>query len=661
MTARPNGTATGISVATVRRRTDTRAVPRLPAVPTRATCLAVVVGTLAVPTAAASVDLRLASPGFTSSSYAGIASSGAAIFLTSGEPTPLDATQGLDLYASRVEGIELLASVPSASPTSADLRVRGASADGRVVAYLRHVPDDGPDLIYTPYLRTPDLDRPLVPGGTATSPAAHVVAISPDGRRRLFSTEAPLLGADTDTSSDVYLDDDDTGLHLLTPGVVGPLGVFAPCGHSRDLRRIAFGTADPLVPEDVNGVEDVYETSVAGTVVRRTALPPGSLPGAECLAASADLETVVFTTGGRLVAEDTDTAVDLYAHGAGGTVRVARDPERLEVLSVSDDGAAVMFRTSSALVAGDTNDFGDVYQWRAGVLRLFPSTIVSADHRTAALVTDERLLPADSDGGPDVYLVRDDVPVELVTPGATGSTSYGLLAISADGRRVVFSTLERVTADDRDAAQDIYLGGEGVRLVSGTGAGPVAFKGASQDLTTVVFETADALTPDDTDAEFDHYRATFTPPPVPAPAVPPATGPAPSTRLPAVVATPRPPAPAVTPRPMVTSARRVTLRALARRGLRLAVTTTGVTRIEARLRVTSAVKRRLRLRSAYLGTVRGAARSGRRVLVLRVPSATRARLARMRGTTRATLEVRAVGAPPLRAVVTRRAVLVARR
>jgi hypothetical protein len=102
--------------------------------------------------------------------------------------------------------------------------------------------------------------------------------------------------------------------------------------------RLFFDSADALVPQDVNGVEDVYEyervggTESAGEAPANDSCTTGSQTynaGSEgCVSlissgkkggeasvfvdASSNGDDVFFTTGDRLVPEDQDSSVDMY-------------------------------------------------------------------------------------------------------------------------------------------------------------------------------------------------------------------------------------------------------------------------------------------------------------------------------------------------------------
>lgn len=174
---------------------------------------------------------------------------------------------------------------------------------------------------------------------TASFPAAAEIQLSAGGRRALFVTQTPVLPGDADSQADVYLYDAETG--ALTRVSSGPSGGNAelsvriePTGltnrrddlengvlrpyHALDAsgERVFFETAESLVPEDINGVLDVYEwwNGSLGLV------SDGSQPlRAEFGGASWDGRSVVFATNASLLRRDADgESRDLYSARLGG-------------------------------------------------------------------------------------------------------------------------------------------------------------------------------------------------------------------------------------------------------------------------------------------------------------------------------------------------------
>jgi hypothetical protein len=153
----------------------------------------------------------------------------------------------------------------------------------------------------------------------------------------VFSSTEQLTADDTDTAADVYRYD--VASQVLQRISIGQDG-YGSDGNdnalgaairnnsqafnrqalalaqsvSADGSRIVFVTAQALAPQDVNGLEDVYEWHDG----RVDLISDGRDPAGSSLAMiSADGSTVVFKTQRKLVPGDTDTAVDVYAARLG--------------------------------------------------------------------------------------------------------------------------------------------------------------------------------------------------------------------------------------------------------------------------------------------------------------------------------------------------------
>lgn len=186
------------------------------------------------------------------------------------------------------------------------------------------------------------------------------------------------------------------------------------------------------------------------------------------------------------------------------------------------DGSRVWFQTVEPLVPADTDTAIDVYERTIdGTLRIITGGTgnvtpffggASSDGARVWFTTTEQLLPADTDGGLDVYERATGGDLRLIS-GGTANTGAIFEGASDDGARVWFATDEQLDASDVDAATDIYertASGE-LRLVSGgTGLHFPSFRGASSDGSRVWFQTDEQLVPADTDTNSDVYERTAT-------------------------------------------------------------------------------------------------------------------------------------------------------
>jgi hypothetical protein len=398
-------------------------------------------------------------------------------------------------------------------------RLSSADTDSGADLYMRNLVTERTTLV--------SVAGPACSGscGAGTSPVDFRGA-SEDGTRAIFSTPEPLVGADTDSEADLYerdLESLETKL-VSTPGAgpeACPAGACPPSATSvisANGAHVFFETNERIAPADTDEEQDVYDWS--GGVATLASVGPGGENGtaiATLLAGSADGGEVFFATADSFASADTDSAVDLYAHGGGTTELVsAGDPacascdtggEAPELNWVSADGSLAIFSTAAKLTEGDTDNRADVYSRNlsseATTRVSLPGASctdpecgngendagfagASADGSKVFFVTDEALAPAepegdlsafgDSDEETDIY-ERSSGATTLVSLGqqTEGGGSYRgngpypaqLRAVSADGSLAFFTSEEQLTEADEDSDEDIYeRTGGGPLLVS---------------------------------------------------------------------------------------------------------------------------------------------------------------------------------------------------
>jgi hypothetical protein len=134
----------------------------------------------------------------------------------------------------------------------------------------------------------------------------------------------------------------------------------------------------------------------------------------------------------------------------------------------------------------------------------------SADGKRVFFSTNERLAPGDQDTATDVY-ERSGGQTRLVSNG-TGAFNASFGGASADGSRVFFHTTERLVAADTDAVLDLYERSGGTTslvsagIINGNGAFVAVLDGASADGSRVFFHTSERLVAADTDNAQDVYE-----------------------------------------------------------------------------------------------------------------------------------------------------------
>jgi len=191
-------------------------------------------------------------------------------------------------------------------------------------------------------------------------------AVTPDADRIFFSTSP---------AEDLYEWQNGTVTQIAT-GV----GYFSPEDNvyiSDNGEHVFFRTRDQLVPEDTDFNFDLYErfggvTTLASTGPSDAGTCCGNTFQNAALGAAADGSSVFFETSFQLVPQDTNGITDVYERRGGQTTLLSNGPSgsggRRDALGgtppfaiVSEDGSHVYFHSTAQLVPQDTDDDYDVY------------------------------------------------------------------------------------------------------------------------------------------------------------------------------------------------------------------------------------------------------------------------------------------------------------
>ncbi len=342
---------------------------------------------------------------------------------------------------------------------AARLTARGSSSSRAIVWCGRHGPvlrgtDWAPAATFTSAVAVkPTSSRPARWRPTALHHINYQTGfnLSKDGTHAFFATTEKLVAEDTDppVAYDIYERfGSQTRLVSTGPASTNSLaGAFidhpGTNAVSDDGSRAFFVTDERLVPEDVDGASDTYESldvymRLGGvtTLISTGPADAGTGGGSHFQRATRDGSHVVFSSLARLTPDDTDTALDIYEWSGGITRLISIGPtggnascESLPSecwpgsIAISGDGARITFYTWESLVPADTDAEGDIYQRFAGRTTLVtpgtagpdapygPSyTSVSPDGRRIFFHAGQRLAPADTDDQEDVYLTTVNEP-----------------------------------------------------------------------------------------------------------------------------------------------------------------------------------------------------------------------------------------------------------
>ncbi|GLW35170.1 TolB family protein [Actinoplanes regularis] len=385
-------------------------------------------------------------------------------------------------------GVALLAGVGLTATAASAQAVPVGSAAARVPAHADGIASTTTAVVVTPDGR-PDMDS------SSDSPS-----VSADGRYVAFrSTSKRLVPGDTNRSSDVFVQDRQTGtLERVSVDSAGHQGTGdsdAP-SISADGRFVAFiSKSTNLISGDTNGWPDVFvHDRQTGTTERVSQGRGGEESNWESFnpSLSGDGRFVVFeSVATNLVAGDTNDVHDAFVvdRRTGRTERVSVDSygrEATDIVtqsSISADGRYIAFVSAAPNLdlRPDTNHAADVFVHdrstaetervsvtAAGIQASGPSLVarISGDGRHVAFEADGNLVPEDTNNQADIY-VRDLNTGALTwasreaflrpaeTPGRTPTVRP---AISADGRFVAFTSgQDGLVPHDGNSKWDIFV------------------------------------------------------------------------------------------------------------------------------------------------------------------------------------------------------------
>jgi len=271
---------------------------------------------------------------------------------------------------------------------------------------------------------------------------------------------------------------------------------------SGDGQFIAFQTyADNLVPNDNNGLSDVFVRDTSTGTVERISIGignteangPSSRPDI-----SADGRYVIFTSlASNLVADDTNGVADVFVRDrqAGVTRKVSRgmggdeaNGASFEGVISSDGGYAAFSSLATNLVPNDTNGLQDVFQLNLGT----DFIVIASRSRTSSAESNgvsgqpdialngeglvfvseaSNLVPGDTNGVADVFeysITVDDL--YRVSEGAGGLQANGASsAPSYDdyGSSFTFvSAASNLVAGDTNGSIDVFFATDWPRAIS---------------------------------------------------------------------------------------------------------------------------------------------------------------------------------------------------
>ena len=286
-------------------------------------------------------------------------------------------------------------------------------------------------------------------------------SISADGTKVAFESDAPLVAADTNNVTDIYLRDITAAaterISMATSGTQATAASTHP-SMSATGAAIAFDSLAPnLVVGDTNGVSDVFvreRLTSTTTRVSMNGVTQAVQPSRDA-SISADGSTIAFSSGASLSVADTNTVADIYTASPAGNGLVSSAPDGSPANGPSRhpaiSGGQVVFESDATNLAPDTNGQTDVYvrdlssgliqrastsfflgegaSWSAAPAISATPSVIAFTSAAGNLVN-----PADTNNAPDVYRRATLTPVVTNFSGGTLSrSSVGSFSIIGRG------------------------------------------------------------------------------------------------------------------------------------------------------------------------------------------------------------------------------------
>jgi NHL repeat len=394
--------------------------------------------------------------------------------------------------------------------------------------------------------------------------ASNAVGAANDFSRVFFQATEPLTSDSPKTSFRTNLYEwDGTRLRNvgILPGQTAPaaegVGTYGPelDPVSGDGASVIFA-AEPAVATPLQVFRRAGGQSVEVSAPNPGVVDPAGPREATFVGAAANGSSVFLTSTGTLTADantgesgggETDLAPNLYRWDAATgeltdlTVDVSGDEAGAAVgkVVVSGDGNAAYFVATGELAAGATPGAPNLYRWSQGAGTSFIATLSPSDGMVSGFPSLETATDASGNavaftsvaglaghsgaaGTAEVYHWSPSEGLACVSCGqgviGTGATlpppglkrgSGGGHPLSADGRKVFFTTSDALVAADTNAKQDAYEweGGADYLLSTGSGNSNSYFVDASPSGKDVFFATREHLVSADQDENIDVYDA----------------------------------------------------------------------------------------------------------------------------------------------------------
>jgi hypothetical protein len=278
------------------------------------------------------------------------------------------------------------------------------SSDGSHVAFVARgvLSDEGPVVAGAQSLPVKGADNLYVYERDARYPAGRVVFVGD-------LCSGPALSG---TVPDARCPGDLEGVSQEEPprndtALMGLRGLAQMAGGDGSV--LVFSTYAQLIDQgveaDTNNAQDVYRYDMRTGALQRVSVGEDGFDGN---GNRQDVELVETSLGGNL--RNADARIQSPVESLLG------DEERIVARqAVDEDGSRIVFTTTEPLSASASNGLSDIYEWHEGHVSLVSSgssaepdgsPVITPSGDDIFFMTSQGLVPADTDGAPDIYDAR---------------------------------------------------------------------------------------------------------------------------------------------------------------------------------------------------------------------------------------------------------------
>ncbi len=326
----------------------------------------------------------------------------------------------------------------------------------------------------------------LADGGTQAPNGGNFPSVSGDGRFVAFSATGPLFTGDLSLGG-AYVYDRSTGRTTrVSKATDGTLGVAGVPRISNDGRYVTFeSTSTVLVPGDTNSASDVFVHDRQTGTTTRVSVGAGGVQGNNASVngrMSADSRFVMFSsTASNLVAGDTNGLSDvfIYEMATGIVTRLnvtatGGSQPGYSATALSQDGNLVLLQSRSTSLANTSNTMVYVHNRTTGnttIVSTFNGTVANADCDNSVFSGDGRYVVFQTTAN-NLGVVDNNFQTDLYMADRTGGNIVRLAggsqspelrdstvaSISRDGTTVIFqSSLTDLVPNDTNNRGDVFM------------------------------------------------------------------------------------------------------------------------------------------------------------------------------------------------------------